>query len=91
MFLGSLLQSVEIGNVDTIGAHTMALHGTVNKRGGIGRHVGSWCRTLIPRQVRATGFTLALLTRGGGQAHELRLLGKNFGHFAVVLDDSEST
>jgi hypothetical protein len=83
--LGSLLQSVEIGNIDTICIDSLVLHGTVDERSGIGRHVGSWRRALVPGQIRAAGFTLPLLTGGAGQAGEVGLFGKDFSHSSVVI------
>lgn len=83
--LGSLLQSVEIGNIDAICIDSLVLHGTVDERGGIGRHVGSWRRALVPGQIRAAGFTLPLLTGGAGQAREVGLFGKDFSHSSVVI------
>lgn len=51
--LGRLLQGVEVGDVDAISIGNLVVHGIIDEGGGVGRHVGSWRRTLIPGQIRA--------------------------------------
>jgi hypothetical protein len=75
--LSSLLKCVEVGDADT--SSRLAVHGTLDES-SIG-HVRSWCRALVPREARAVGISLALLTRRTCQAGQVRLFGYHcLGH-----------
>lgn len=50
------------------------LDGTLDERGRVCRHMGSWCRTFVPGEVGTVGLALALVTRRASQTGKIRLI-----------------
>lgn len=75
--LSSLLERVEVRDTDASGR--LAVHAALDESGL--SHMSSWDRALVPREVRAAGISLSLLTWRACQAGEIGMLGDHcFSH-----------